>query len=204
MNRPNALTRLTMMIALPLALAAAGVVHAQLASSSKAPVDITADQLEVQNAQCLTVWKGAAEALQDTSRLRANTLNIYNKVLGGRGSAGAQNCGQLDRMEADGQVYYVTPNRVVKGDHAVYTAGDKTIVLTGDVVATQCQNVISGSRLVINTETGEATMVSEPSAHKGRVRAVLYPNQQTDATSTNCPASAASPVKAPPPRKHGR
>lgn len=199
MNRPYALKRLTM-IALPLALAAAGAVHAQLGATNKAPVDITADQLEVQNAQCLTVWKGAAEALQDTSRLRANTLDIYNKVLGGRGSAGAQNCGQLDRMEADGQVYYVTPNRVVKGDHAVYTADTKTIVLTGDVVATQCQNVIAGTRLTINTVTGEATMVSET---KGRVRAVIYPNQQTDSTSTNCPTGAQSPIKAPAPRKHG-
>jgi len=174
MNRPNALKRLMMVFALPLALAAAGAVHAQLAASSK--------------------------ALQDTSRLRANTLNIYNKVLGGKGSAGNQNCGQLDRMEADGQVYYVTPNRVVKGDHAVYTADNKTIVMTGDVVATQCQNVIAGTRLTINTETGEATMVSET---KGRVRAVLYPNQQTDAASANCPAGAQSPVKAPPARKHG-
>ncbi len=200
MNRPNALKRLTM-IALPLALAGAGAVHAQLAATSKAPVDITADQLEVQNAQCLTVWKGSAEALQDTSRLRANTLDMYSKVLGGgRGSAGAQNCGTLDRMEADGQVYYVTPNRVVKGDHAVYTADTKTIVLTGDVVATQCQDVIAGTKLTINTETGEATMISES---KGRVRAVIYPNQQTDSTSTACPTGAQSPIKAPPPRKHG-
>ena len=198
MNRPNALTRLTLIVALPLALAAAGMAHAQLAASSKAPVDITADQLEVQNTQCLTAWKGAAEALQDTSRLRANTLNIYNKVLGGKGSAGNQNCGQLDRMEADGQVYYVTPNRVVKGDHAVYTADTKTIVMTGDVVATQCQNVIAGTQLSINTETGEATMISRVG---GRVRAVIYPNQQTDAASTNCPANIAA--KAPPPRKHG-
>jgi lipopolysaccharide export system protein LptA len=201
MNRPTALLRLMTIVA-PLAFIAAGVVHAQLASSSKAPVDITADQLEVQNTQCLTVWRGSAEALQDTSRLRANTLNIYNKVLGGHGGAGAQNCGQLDRMEADGSVYYVTPNRVVRGDHAVYTAGDKTIIMTGDVVATQCQNVISGTRLMINTQTGEATMVSEPSAHKGRVRAVLYPNQQTDAASTACPAGTLA-NKAPAARKHG-
>ena len=202
MKRPAA--RLTScVLAFGLALASPLAALAQIAPGAHGPVDITADQLEVQQGECSANWTGNAEALQDTSRLRANSLNIYNKVLGGRGSAGAQNCGQLDRMEADGQVYYVTPNRVVKGDHAVYTAGDKTIVLTGDVVATQCQNVISGSRLVINTETGEATMVSEPSAHKGRVRAVLYPNQQTDAASASCPGSAASPVKAPPPRKHG-
>jgi lipopolysaccharide export system protein LptA len=204
MNRPKALTRLMTLVA-PLALLGAGVVHAQLASSSKAPVDITADQLEVQNAQCLTVWRGSAEALQETSRLRANTMNIYNKVLGGKGASGQQNCGQLDHMEADGDVYYVTPNRVVKGDHAVYTAANKTIVMTGrDVVATQCQNVISGTRLEINTETGQATMVSEPSVKSGRVRAVLYPNQSTDKTASDtCPGAATAPVKAPPPRKHG-
>ena len=61
-------------------------------------------------------------------------------------------------MEADGQVYYVTPSQVVKADHAVYTAADTTIVMTGDVVAAQGKNVIAGSRLMINTNTGVATM----------------------------------------------
>src|SRR5581483_2079584 len=87
----------------------------QIAPSSKAPVDVTADQLEVQNHQCLASWKGNAEALQETSRLRANVLNIYNRVLPnphpGAGSDANPTCGALDRMEADGNVYYVTPER---------------------------------------------------------------------------------------------
>lgn len=58
---------------------APGLAAAQLAPRSDAPIDITADELEVVNSQCLAVYRGSAEALQDTTRLRANTLRIYYK-----------------------------------------------------------------------------------------------------------------------------
>ncbi|MEO8113476.1 MAG: hypothetical protein ABI655_03775, partial [Phenylobacterium sp.] len=57
-----------------LALLAAEPAAAQLAPSSHAPLDIAADELEVSNAQCIATWRGNAEALQDTARLRADVL----------------------------------------------------------------------------------------------------------------------------------
>ena len=198
--------RATYFILAPLAAAAslfgAHVAIAQLAPSSNAPVDVTADQLEVQNQKCLAIWSGDAEALQATSRLRANVIDIYNKTLPARtGDQPGQNCGQLDRMEADGQVYYVTPEQVVKGDHAVYSAGDKTITVTGDVVVSQGCNVSVGTRLVINTESGVATMASDVSGRgkTGRVRAVF--TQNTSTTCAGGPSAPKAPV--PPPRRHG-
>ncbi|MDR3507775.1 MAG: LptA/OstA family protein [Caulobacteraceae bacterium] len=192
------MNRLTVPFALLMAASsfaslAPSVARAQLAASSHAPVDVTADQLEVQNAQCLAIWRGDAEALQETSRLRANTINIYNKVTGGK--AGGSSCGPLDRMEADGAVYYVTPSQVVKGDHAVYSADAKTIVVTGQVVAAQGKNVIAGTRLIINSDTGQATMVSDVKGRgqSGRVRGVFYQDQTGQSTA---------PVP-PPPRRHG-
>ena len=197
MNRLTALIALTALAA-PLACAAPGAAWAQLATSSKAPIDVTADQLVVENGQCKASYKGAAEALQETSRLRADTITLYDKVLGAR-TGGGSNCGQLDRMEADGSVYYVTPTQVVKGDHAVYGADTKTIVVTGQVVVAQGKNVSAGTRLVINTDLGQATMESADKGRgsKMRVRTVLYPNEaQSDATAPEAP-------KPPPPRKHG-
>ena len=188
-----------------LTLFGAGLATAQLAPSSNAPVDVTADQLEVQNQKCLAVWSGDAEALQATSRLRANTINIYNKTLPSRtGDQPGRNCGQLDRMEADGQVYYVTPDQVVKGDHAVYSAGDKTITVTGDVVVSQGCNVSAGTRLVINTDTGQANMASDVTGrgHAGRVRAVLFQNGAGGGCTTGGPGTPKAPVP-PPPRRHG-
>ncbi len=200
MNRLTALFALTVLAA-PLACAAPGAAWAQLAAASKAPVDVTADQLVVENSECRASYKGAAEALQDTSRLRADTITIFNKMAGARASSGGgSSCGQLDRMEADGSVYYVTPDRVVKGDHAVYSADSKTIVVTGQVVVAQGKNVSAGTRLTINTDLGQATMESSVKGRGalGRVRTVLYP-------STEGPAGAPTnlePPKPPPPRNH--
>ena len=199
MNRSAAMMLST--IAACLAWAGCETASAQIAPASKAPVDITADQLVVQNHQCLATWSGNAEALQETSRLRANVMNIYNKLIPNphpaAGADAAPTCGELDRMEADGNVYYVTPERVVKGDHAVYTSDNTTIVVTGtEVVATQGKNVISGTRMVMNTTTGEGTMIDEGHTGrnaKGRVRSVIYPSDQPPA-QPGAAAPAAKPA----------
>src|SRR3954449_5660044 len=77
---------------------------AQLATGSSGPVDITADQLEGANGACTSIWRGHAEALQDTARLRADVLTADFAP-----KSGASNqCGDLVRMRAEGSVYYVT------------------------------------------------------------------------------------------------
>lgn len=195
MNRP---AELATCLILAVCVAAPLAARAQISPSGHGPVDITADQLNVAQGQCMADWSGNAEALQDDSRLRADSLKIYNQQLAK--TAGGQSCGQLDRMEADGQVYYVTPTQVVKADHAVYTAADTTIVMTGDVVAAQGKNVIAGSKLTINTNTGVAVMATNVTGRgaKGRVRGVLYPN---DASGSGQASGLAAPVP-PPPRAH--
>jgi lipopolysaccharide export system protein LptA len=38
-----------------------------------------------------------------------------------QGQGGKGGCGDVDHVEADGDVYFVTPEQTVRGDHAVYT-----------------------------------------------------------------------------------
>ncbi len=166
-------------------LAASGPAAAQLAQNSDAPLDITADELEVVNAQCLATYKGGAEALQDTVRLRADILKIYYKPSQGGnkgGSSGAgSNCGSLlDHMEAIGSVYYVTPEQRIHGDNALYVAASDTITITGDVIAVRGPDVLRGTKLVVNTVTGDAQMQSAGGGRgkPNRVRTVIYPKQQ--------------------------
>ncbi|MCR5878331.1 LptA/OstA family protein [Phenylobacterium sp. J367] len=156
----------------------AGSAAAQLAKNSDAPVDITADELEVTNNACTAIWKGNAEALQETSRLRAQVLKIFNKpAAGGGGQTGG--CGELDRLEAEGQVYYMTPDQRVRANQGIYTAANSTLTMTGDVVAVQGQNVIRGTKMVFNTKTGEGNMVGQATGKnaQGRVRGVFYPSK---------------------------
>lgn len=155
---------------------------AQLQPSSKSPVHVTGDETEAAQSQCLNIWRGAVEAVQDQSRLRSAVLKVYFKKgpptkPGPNGQPGQQQCGDLDRMEADGDVYYVTPERRVRGDHAVYTADNDQIVMTGGVVAVQDQNVVKGDRMVIHVKDGSGTMdaAAKGRGKPNRVSGVFYP-----------------------------
>jgi lipopolysaccharide export system protein LptA len=166
------------------ALALGGSAGAQVETHSKSPIDITADQAEVVNARCLAIWRGSAEAIQDKTRLRADTITIYSHAKGA-GSDGQPACGGADRIEADGHVYYATPDQNAKGDHAVYTQADDQIVVTGGVVLVQGEDVARGDKLVIHLATHEATMDSAVTGagKPGRVRAVFYPDKNSPAAS---------------------
>ncbi|SFJ48125.1 LptA/OstA family protein [Caulobacter sp. UNC279MFTsu5.1] len=153
-------------------------------NNSSAPVDISADEQEVINSQCKTIFRGAVEVLQDKARMRAATMTVYNRrKTPGKNSSptGNNDCGDVDRVEADGNVFYVTPEQTVRGDHAVYDYATDTIVVTGDVVAVQGQDVARGDRMTIKTKTNDVKMESNATGRgKTRVRAVLYPDQNKD------------------------
>ncbi len=165
---------------------AAGPAAAQLAPNSDAPVDITADELEVVNAECLSIWRGSAEALQDNSRLRADVLKTFFRVTGRTraNTTATANCGELSRIEANGNVFYATPDQRVRGSNAIYEAASETITITGDVVLAQGQNVLRGSRAVINVTNGQAQMVGAAKGRNkpGRVRGVFYSDRTQPAT----------------------
>lgn len=174
-------------IALALLAAGAGAVHAQgLGPSSNGPIDITADELEVQNKACVSTWRGKAEALQGEARLRADTIRATFETKTGSGATGSGACGDLIKMDAEGNVYYVTSkSQRVRGDVGVYDARNETVTLTGDVVAVQDQNVLRGTRMVFNTQTGEGRMVGSatgPNA-KGRPRGVFYPAKKSESAA---------------------
>jgi lipopolysaccharide export system protein LptA len=170
------------------AAALASPAGAQIATNSKAPVDITADNLETTNSGCEAIWKGNAEALQETSRLRADVLRIFNKpgakANTGKPGATAGACGDLERLEAEGSVYYVTPDQKVRANFAVYEAGSTTITMTGDVVAVRGQNVLRGDKMVFNTDTGAGQVIgaSKGRGAKDRPRGVFYPSQSASAS----------------------
>jgi lipopolysaccharide export system protein LptA len=176
-------------LTLALAVGSALCAHAQIEARSNAPIDVTADQAEVIQSKCKAIWRGAAEAVQAQSRLRADTITVYSKPKAGAPN-GQSACGGTDRIEADGHVYYVTADRNARGDHAVYTQADDHIVMTGDVIVVQGENVARGDKLIIDVANHEATMVSNAT---GRVRGVYFPDQSPSPGAPKpSPASASA------------
>ncbi len=159
----------------------------QLGPDADGPVDITADELEVQNKACMSIWRGKAEALQGQARLRADELKaVFETKPGAAGATGSGACGDLIRMEARGSVYYVTSKEQrVRGDAATYDAAGETVTMTGDVVAVQGQNVLRGTRMVFNTKTGEGRMLGAATGRNAaaRPRGVFYPSKKQASTA---------------------
>jgi lipopolysaccharide export system protein LptA len=158
-----------------LGLGAFGAAQAQL-SAKGGPIDVTGDHFQANDAERVATYQGKVEVLQNGNRLRTDLLNIYFR----KGAAAAKPAsgavsggwGDIDHLEAIGNVYFVTSTQVVRGDKAVYTQAADTIVVTGNVVVTQGENVMHGERLVIQVGAGKTTMDSN-----GRVRGVFFPDK---------------------------
>ena len=153
------MTRTLTTAAIALALAALPGVGGTQSFQGGQPIMWGAD--EVSRTPTLLSLRGRAELTQGDNRIRADRVE------------GMISDGVLSRVEASGNVYFVTPDQTIRGDRAVYTPANDTIVLSGDVILTQGENVMTGGRLTYNTRTEAAEM--DGAGEGGRVQGVFYP-----------------------------
>lgn len=155
------MTRTLKTAAIALALAALPTVGGTQSFQGGQPIMWGAD--EVSRTPTALSLRGRAELTQGDSRIRADRVE------------GTISNGSLSRVEATGNVYFVTPDQTIRGDRAVYTPANDTIVLSGDVILTQGENVMTGGRLTYNTRTEAAEM--DGAGDGGRVQGVFYPER---------------------------
>ncbi|MDO9426888.1 MAG: LptA/OstA family protein [Methylobacterium sp.] len=192
-----------------------------LGGGGKEPIKIDADRLDVFDRENKAVFAGNVVAVQGDSTIRcssmtvrykrakkddkskddkkgeaakepaADTADASEKPAGGMGENGIQ------RVECAGPVTVVQKDQVATGDSAVFDQEAKRIVLTGNVVLSQCQNVTRGSRLVYDMNTGRANM--DPVAG-GRVSALFVPQKEDGPkTGKGCAQPPAAAKAAPKP-----
>lgn len=161
--------------ALTAALAMAGGASAQIAPRSNAPLEIAADQQDILTQECKSIWSGDVEAMQARTRLRTRLLTAYSTKKG-------DECGETERLVAEGDVFYVEQDRTIRAQQAVYTARGETIVLTGDVIVVQGKSVARAERVTIDLATGRSQMYagSKGRGSKNRVRGVFYPSGKSE------------------------
>ncbi len=129
-----------------------------------APIQVTADKLQVNQADGTALFSGNVIVGQGKMRLSADKVHVtYAKASDGQK-------GKIQTLEASGGVTLVTsPAEAAQSKTAVYTLEDGTVVMTGSVLLTQGQNVLSGQKLVVNLRSGVGTM-------EGRVTTTLQPS----------------------------
>jgi lipopolysaccharide export system protein LptA len=131
--------------------------------NSDAPVDVSADRIEVQDRADRAIFAGNVSVRQEALTLSADRLTVAYSSTGGI---------QIQRLDASGGVTVRSPSETARGNFGIYDLQDRLITLVGNVRLTRGGSTINGSRLLIDLDTGRAVIDGGPagvSQNGGRV-----------------------------------
>lgn len=138
----------------------ASVAFGGLKQDTSLPVEMSADQLAVNNADGTAVFSGNVLVGQGDMRLSAGRVKVEYSADG----AG------IAKLFASEGVTLINASDAAEAREAVYTIDSGNIVMTGDVLLTQGNNALSGQKLVIDLKAGTGVM-------EGRVQTVFTPGK---------------------------
>lgn len=150
---------LAALLALPLPAAAQTVAFGGIKADTRAPVEVTAETLKVDQSTGQANFTGNVLIGQGQMRLSADSVTVTY-------AQGGQQ--KIKTLNASGGVTLVNGPDAAEAAEAVYDVETGYIVLTGDAIVTQGQNVLAGDRIEVNLTDGTASVA-------GRVRTVLQP-----------------------------
>lgn len=119
---------------------------------SSLPVEVTAENLRVDQSDGTAVFSGNVVIGQGDMRITAGEVRVRYA----QGTGGGQ--GQVERLEATGGVTLVSGAEAAEAREAIYTISSSTIVMSGDVILTQGQNALSAGRLTVDLKNGTGVM----------------------------------------------
>ncbi len=120
---------------------------------SNAPVDVTADRIEVQDRADRAIFAGNVHVRQASLSLDTERLTVAYSSSGGV---------QIRRLDASGGVTVRSPSETARGEFGIYDLDKKLITLVGSVQLSRGGSQINGSRLVIDLESGRAVVDGGP------------------------------------------
>lgn len=126
--------------------------------NSNAPVDVTADRIEVQDRADRAIFAGNVHAVQAELTLETPRLTVAYSG----GQSGPNNNVQIHRLDAAGGVVVRSPSETARGDFGIYDLDKKLITLIGNVQLSRENNQVNGSRLVIDLDSGRAVVDGGP------------------------------------------
>lgn len=118
--------------------------------NSNAPVDFAADRIELQDRADRAVLSGNVDITQGDMRLRAARVTIAY-------ASGGQT--EVTRMDASGGVTMTSRTETARAQFAIYDLRSRLVTMIGGVVLSRNgQGETRGNRMVLNMNTGLATL----------------------------------------------
>lgn len=166
--------RFTSKLILLVFFAASGAASAQSGGidmgkhDSSAPINVSADQFVGDLNTKVGTYVGNVVIVQGDFKLRADKVSVHEAN------------GKPSFIDGAGNVLFTSSSGNASGDTGVYDLNTKNITLDGKVVLTKEKNVMRGTHLVMNIETGKAQLTARGMSG-GRVQGVFTPPPKGDA-----------------------
>lgn len=146
----------------PAALLAQGaqIAFGDVTQDTSQPVEVTADNLAVDQNDGTAVFTGNVLIGQGKMRLSAARVQVHYDQAGNR----------IERMVASGGVTLVSGDDAAEAQNADYSIDTGMIKMQGDVLLVQKKSAITADRMTVDTKSGTAQM-------EGRVKTVLQSNE---------------------------
>ena len=132
------------------------------AQDTKLPVEVTAEQLSVDQKTGKATFSGKVLIGQGQMRLSADRVTV---------TYAQGDKSRISALHAEGNVTMVSGEDAAEARAADYDVESGNVILTGDVLLTQSGNVLAGEKVTVDLETGTANA-------SGRVRSVLQPGSE--------------------------
>lgn len=146
---------------------------------------------------------GNATVKRTKDTVKADTLTAYFKGEGTNAAPAAAKTpdasnplggsGNIDRLEAEGNVVIITPTEKLHGNKAVYNADTNTATMSGNVKIERGENTLEGARAEVNLTTNVSKMFGSEK-NGGRVRGVFFPGSESKQGAKGQGISAALPA----------
>jgi lipopolysaccharide export system protein LptA len=145
--------------------------------SSKEPIKIDANKLDVFDKEGRAVFTGDVVAVQGESTMKCTVMTVFYEQRdqnGAQAMPAAQGADDsaIKKIDCKGPVTIVSRTQVATGENATFDRGSNKIMLTGNATLSDGPNVTKGERVLYDINTGVANIETTPG---GRVRALFVP-----------------------------
>ena len=136
-----------------------------LFKSTKAPIDITADRLDIDQQKGQAIFKGKVIARQDKMTLQADTMTILF----------VEKENDVKEIIANGSVTINLDKKRATCETAHFYTADNKVILTGKPLLREGENVIEGEKIIFFLNEERSIVEGKKNS---RVKTTIFPGQK--------------------------
>jgi lipopolysaccharide export system protein LptA len=136
-------------------------------------IEISSDNgIEIDNKRNVVTFIGNVEAIKDDINIKCQRLELFFENLSGNNDSGGEGKVKILEIVAMEDVRISRPDGgIATAEKAVYNQKDENVVLTGNPVIKQGEDLVQGSRITLFLKEGKSVV-------EGKAKALIFPKEE--------------------------